>query len=100
VAQLRSQLGADADAPLRELETIERELLDLRDETERLNDEAGAAAETRGRALREQELAADALEGHVAAAAEAATRLDVLRRNDVWAVVAPGEPVPPAGAGD
>ncbi len=95
VEQLRSQLGADADAPLRELATIEAEQLDLRQEAQRLNRAAEAAAEMRGGARREQTLATEALEGNVAAAAEASTNLDVLRRNDVWSVVTPGVPVPP-----
>ena len=100
VEQLRSQLGADADAPLRELESIEAEQLDLRDETERLNRVAEAAAETRGGALREQTLATESLEGSVAAAADASAHIDVLRRNDVWSVVTAGEPVPPTTATD
>lgn len=100
VEQLRSQLGADADAPLRELESIEGELRELRDETERLNVDAMTAAQRRGGALREQELATEALDGHAAAATEAATHLEVLRRNDVWSVVTPSEPVPPTAASD
>ena len=99
VEQLRRQLGPDAEAPLRELASIEDELRRLRDEADRLSREASAASEARGRALQEQELARGAVAGHESAAVEATARLDVLRRNDVWAVVG-GQPNPPADGGE
>jgi uncharacterized protein (TIGR02680 family) len=98
VAQLRSQLGADAEAPLRALEAVESELHALRDESERLDLEAQAAARQQGDALREQKLAIGALDERIATAAEAASRLDVLRRADVWPVVAQGHDIPTARA--
>ena len=87
VHQLRSQLGADVEAPLRTLEHIEGELRDLRDETDQLNREVGVAAESRGGAIREQQIATESVVEHAANAAESAARLDVVRRGDVWPVV-------------
>ena len=100
VNQLRSQLGPGANAPLRELAVIESELADLRDEIQRLNEAADTAADARGGARREQTIAGEALDEYIADANEAATHLDVLRRSDVWSVVVPSEPMPPALAGD
>ncbi len=93
VEQLRSQLGTDAEAPLRQLERIEDELRHLHAEAERLSQAATVAAEQRGSALREHTLAQEAVAGHQAGASEAAARLDVLRSDDVWAVVT-AEPMP------
>jgi uncharacterized protein (TIGR02680 family) len=93
--QLRSQLGEDVQAPLRELDAIEEELERRRAESERLHDEDREVAERRGRARQEQVDAAAAVAQHEAAATAAGMRLDVLRRGDVWAVVGP-EPAPPA----
>ncbi|MGH9277982.1 MAG: SbcC/MukB-like Walker B domain-containing protein, partial [Acidimicrobiales bacterium] len=97
VEQLRSQLGADAEAPLRELEAIEAELGELRQDADRLCQEADVVAERRGRAQQERESAISAVTGHESVAAETATRLEVLRRDDVWALVAPrpSDPIPP-----
>jgi len=97
VEQLRSQLGADAEVPLRELTVIEDELRQLRAEADELGEAAISAAEQRGSAVREQTLAQDGVAGHETEANDAAVRLDVLRREDVWSVVA-AEPVPPKSA--
>src|SRR5207248_323453 len=56
-----------------------------------------AAAEQRGRVLQEKAVALEAVNGHETAAAEATTRIDVLRRDDVWMVVAGDQPIPAAG---
>jgi hypothetical protein len=98
VEQLRSQLGADAEAPLRELTSIEDVLRQLRAEAEQLGDATTAAAERRGSAVREQTLAEEAVAGHVAEANGAAARLEVLGRHDVWSVLAatPAPPTTPA----
>ncbi|MBW3642358.1 MAG: TIGR02680 family protein [Actinobacteria bacterium] len=98
VEQLRKQLGPDAEAPLRELASIEEELRTLGAEAERLNAETAAAAERRGAANRERDVAAQAVAGHEAATAEAGARLDVLRRPDVWTVVAGDLAAPPEPA--
>jgi uncharacterized protein (TIGR02680 family) len=97
VDQLRSQLGADAGAPLRELAAIEEDLRRLRHAAEDLSGQANDAAEHRGRALQELDAAVTAVEGAETSAAGSAARLDVLRRNDIWSVVAI-EPAPPEGA--
>lgn len=99
VEQLRSQLGADADAPLRDLAAIEDELRLLRAESDRLRDEASGAAERRGRALAEHETAVAAVAAHESSLLGASARLDVLRRGDVWSVVAAG-PAPPEEPGE
>ena len=93
VEQLRSQLGADAEAPLRQLAAIEDELRQLRSEADQLGGAATSAAQQLGSALTEQSLAQDAVAGHEADANGSAARLDVLRREDVWSVVAAG-PLP------
>lgn len=95
VEQLRSQLGADADAPMRELAATQDELRDLRVEAGRLSEEATAAAERRGRAVQEHSVAVESLGGYEAAVTDAGSRLEVLRRDDVWSVVAT-QPTPPA----
>lgn len=100
VAQLRRQLGPEAEVPLRELEGIEGELGELRAEMKRLDEENTRVAEQRGAALREQELAAEGVGERVAAAVAAAARLDVLRRSDVWPNVVSDEPEPPIGASE
>lgn len=97
VEQLRSQLGADAEAPLRQLAAIEDELRQLRSEADRLREAASSAAQQFGGALREQSLARDAVAGTEADADGSAARLDVLRRDDVWSVVAAG-PLPRGAA--
>lgn len=66
----------------------------MRAEAERLNEKAAAAAERRGGAQTELALARDAVGSHESTAAEAMGRLEVLRRDDVWSVVA-DEPSPP-----
>jgi uncharacterized protein (TIGR02680 family) len=96
VDQLRSQLGADAGAPLRELAAIEDDLRRLRRAAEDLNGQANAAAERRGRALQELDAAGTAVEGAETSAASTVAHLDVLRRNDIWSVVAL-EPAAPEG---
>lgn len=94
VDQLRAQLGPDADAPLRELAAIEDDLRRLQQEADERRDAAIAAAEERGRAWQEQEIAGLAMTERHAAVAEASARLDVLRRDDVWSVVVPGVALP------
>lgn len=88
VEQLRAQLGADAEAPLLQLAAIEDELRQLRFEADQLGGAAASAAQQLGGALREQSLAEDAVAEHEAAADGSAARLEVLRRDDVWSVVA------------
>ena len=97
VEQLRSQLGADAQAPLRELAAIEDELRSLRTELDRLSTEATEVAERRGRTATEHETAVAAVAENESSVAAAAAQLDVLRRSDVWSVVAT-EPAPPVDA--
>jgi uncharacterized protein (TIGR02680 family) len=94
VDQLRSQLGADAEAPLRQLSAIQEELRRLRAQTEDLARQASEAAEQRGRALQEREAAQAAVGGCEAAAATSAARLDIFRRQDIWSVVSTA-PAPP-----
>lgn len=100
--QLRAQLGPDAEAPLRQLKTVEAELEGLRAEADRLTARADAANRVKGAADGEQELAVGAVEGAEEAARAANAALDVLRRGDVWPVVAveapPGSPVELAAA--
>jgi len=100
VDQLRLQLGAEADAPLRALVAIEDELRRLRVETEAINGHASNAAERRGGAVTEGQLAAVALRGHESTAADAASHLDVLRRGELWSVVVGREAAPPDDATD
>lgn len=100
VTELRAQLGADADAPLRQLEAIQSELRDLRADLQRADQDVSAAAERRGGVLREREVALDEVSSGQLIADEMGGRLAVLRRDDVWSVLVPGEPVPPADAGD
>ena len=94
VDQLRAQLGADAEAPLRELAAIQEDLRRLRGVAEDLAHRADDAAEHRGRARQEREAALSEVEGCETSAAASAARLDVLRRNDIWPVVAT-QPAPP-----
>jgi uncharacterized protein (TIGR02680 family) len=99
VEQLRSQLGPDAQTPLRKLELIEEELRGQREEAERLNEAGDQAAELRGRAVKDKETAGGEVSRHESTAREAEARLEVLRRKDVWSVVA-GEPTPPSDDGE
>jgi uncharacterized protein (TIGR02680 family) len=99
VDQLRSQLGADAQAPLRELAIIQDEITRLRTAADQLDVETEAAAERRGRAKQDHEAALSAIASCEASAAEASARLDVVRREDVWSVVGEGA-VPLPGAPD
>lgn len=98
VEQLRVELGPEADAPVRELASIEEDLTQLRSESDRLHGDAQVAAERRGAAHSEKCAAADAIAEHAASVAAAAARLDVLRRSDVWSVISPA-PVPADAAG-
>jgi hypothetical protein len=94
VDQLRSQLGANAGAPLRELAAIQEDLRRLRGVAEDLARRANDAAEHRGRAGQERQAALSEVEGCETSATGSAARLDVLRRRDIWSVVAT-EPAPP-----
>ena len=97
VDELRLQLGAEAEAPLQALAAIEDELRRLRVEVEDINGQAGAAAERRGGAAREHELAVGALGGHQSAARTAVVHLDVLRRPELFSVVAGRDAATPDG---
>ena len=96
VDQLRSQLGADAEAPLRELAGIQEQLRHLRGVAEDLARQADDAAEHRGRAHQETETARAEVEGRETSAAAGAARLEVLRRKDIWSVVVGGPATPEA----
>jgi hypothetical protein len=96
VDQLRSQLGADADAPLRELAAIQEQLRRLRGVAEDLARQADAAAEHRGRAHQETEAARAEVDGRETSATASAARLEVLRRKDIWSVVVGGPATPEA----
>ncbi len=99
VEQLRSQLGADADAPIRDLAGIQEELRRLRDVAEDLARQAEEAAEQRGRADQETRAARAEVGDRETSAAASAARLDVLRRQDIWSVVA-GEAAVPGAPGE
>jgi len=95
--QLRSQLGADTEAPLRELQAIEAELAGLRSRSAQLSSQASEAAELRGRTHHEQSVAAAAVADIESAAADRQGALQVLRRDDVWPMLgidttAPADP--------
>jgi len=98
--QLRRQLGAEAEAPVRALKSIDGELGELREEAKRLDEEHTRVAEQRGSALKERELAIEGVEERFAAVGTSVARLDVLRRKDVWPVVVPDETELPTGASE
>jgi uncharacterized protein (TIGR02680 family) len=97
VEELRAHLGPDAEAPLRELESIEEDLRRLGREAEGRRAATTEADQARGAAVQAQADANAAVEERTAEVASAAARLEVLRRDDVWSVVAPDD-VPPDAA--
>ncbi len=93
--ELRAQLGAEAEAPLRELALIDAELSRLRDEAERVVKSWSAAFEEQGAAKAEHEVAGASVAEAEQAVAAAAARLEVLRPSDIWAAVSASPGAPP-----
>ncbi|MGO9584413.1 MAG: TIGR02680 family protein [Acidimicrobiales bacterium] len=93
--ELRAGLGAEAEAPLRELALIDAELSRLHDEAERVVESSSAAFEEQGAAKAEHEVAGASLTEADQAVAAAAARLEVLRLSDIWAAVSASPGAPP-----
>lgn len=87
--QLRAQLGADAEAPLRELAGADGEIERLRGESERLGNESSELHERRGSEVQRHLDAEQEVATHETRTGTCAVSLQVLRRGDVWSVVAP-----------
>lgn len=99
--ELRSRLGTGAEAPLVEMVAVEEELRRLSAKTRALQDEIDRAHTAVGAAEAAMEGVTTALESAHALASEAARRLDVLRRPDVWkAVVGEAADEAPAEVGE
>jgi uncharacterized protein (TIGR02680 family) len=97
--ELRARLGADAEAPLVELQTVEDELRRVSERSRTLQDEVDRANTAVGAAEQAMSAVLAAVESAAAVVAETAQHLEVLRRPEVWRVVAEEQDGPPAHAG-
>ena len=91
VETLEAHLGPDAEAPLRELAAVEADVAALVAELAVLDRRAVEAAQALGAARARQDAATVAVGEKGAAVESSAQRLTVLRRADVWDVLAPGD---------